>query len=201
MLNSQFDKIYCINLPHRTDRRLKCDIEFASLGIHVDYFPATDGRTLQNNNKYLNSGEVGAAHSHIRVIEDAKENKYSKILVLEDDVNFDVHFNKTWEMFTAELPHDWDMVYGGVNHEHPPTPISEHVARCNFAFTLHFVGIRDTVYDDILKYQYQYPIDVHYATLHKKYNAYVCIPHVVFQHKGYSDIQRRVVDYEVIKRY
>lgn len=200
MLNEQFDKIYCINLPNRQDRRHECDVEFRKLGIDVEYFPAIDGRTLTRIPK-LRPGELGAANSHINVVSKAKEQKLDKVLVLEDDVEFGHNFAEVWDLFMRSVPDDWDMVYGGVNHEMPPTYLSANVARCNYAFTLHFIGIKHTVYDAILKYKFDCPIDVHYAKLHSLHNAYVCMPHVVFQRRSYSDIQQRVVDYDIIKRY
>ena len=46
-LNEHFDKIFCLNLERREDRRERAESQFRSLGIQVDFFPAIDGLKIQ----------------------------------------------------------------------------------------------------------------------------------------------------------
>jgi len=77
-MNRYFDKIYCINLNHRTDRWLESLQEFKKLGIDsdVERFEAHE----------LKPGIKGCTKSHYEIIKLAKKNKYKNVLIFEDDV-------------------------------------------------------------------------------------------------------------------
>lgn len=199
MLNGVFDHAYCLNLLKRRDRRTRCSAIFDSYGWGVEFFLALDGARLYNQTRLL-AGELGAAASHLAIIEDAKLKGYKRILVMEDDVEFCDDFLRVWEDSYKDVPDDWKMLYGGANHERPYTRITDKVVKCNFAFTLHFVGIDVALFDEIGGISVSKPIDVHYAELHSKYPVYAFSPPIVWQETGYSDIQRKNVDYEVLRR-
>ena len=78
------DKIYYINLDHRTDRKAEIEQEFAShfggtiLEHRVERFPAIKH----------NQGLFGCSISHLEVIKRAKANCAKYIIVFEDDFKF-----------------------------------------------------------------------------------------------------------------
>ena len=95
------------------------------------------------------------------------------------------------------------MLYFGGQHIHGRNikQVSENVYRCEYTLAAHSVAFKHTVYDkfinklvDITK-----PCDMHYAESHKSINAYVMIPHLTWQRKSFSDIEKQNVDYEFLK--
>lgn len=79
ILNDWFDKVYCINLAERPDKRQKMEARFQKLGIEVEWFtavtygfanrivpPLVDHKVCHFNKQHPN--EFGAALSHYTVI-------------------------------------------------------------------------------------------------------------------------------------
>lgn len=116
-LNRFFDKIYCINLAERPDKREKMQKKFDKLGIEVEWFTAV---------KYdfaprivpamINAGvakfnpampyEFGAAMSHYTVIKKAFLEGHAQVLIFEDDVMFDKKFNDKIQKYLDTVPKD-----------------------------------------------------------------------------------------------
>lgn len=117
--NTYFDKIYCINLDRRPDRWETVKEKFDKLNIKVERFSACDGndlppevlQTYQGINKY----EVACMISHYNVIKDAKQNNYTRILILEDDVMFAQNFMDKFFASAQKLPDDYKIWYLGAS--------------------------------------------------------------------------------------
>jgi len=74
------DRIFYINLYHRTDRKQEIETEFENQGItNYERFPAIHHPTI---------GGVGCGRSHIEVLRIAKERGYKCVMILEDDFMF-----------------------------------------------------------------------------------------------------------------
>lgn len=105
-----FDKIYVINLERRTDRRVRIESALNDLGIEYTIFNAIDAlkididyikslgiQSIPNytdpyNNRPLNYGEISCFLSHYFIWKEMIENKYEKIIILEDDARFVMKF-------------------------------------------------------------------------------------------------------------
>jgi GR25 family glycosyltransferase involved in LPS biosynthesis len=76
------DKIYCITLEHRNDRRRRSEIQFARVGLldRVEY--------VQCQPHPLNS-EQGIYESHMHCVQKGLESNAQRIAIFEDDVVFD----------------------------------------------------------------------------------------------------------------
>ncbi|CAF1264541.1 unnamed protein product [Rotaria magnacalcarata] len=127
------DEIYVINLVRRTDRRERLQATFDILNISVRFFDAIDGkytidqaylerlnvRLLPNyedpyNQRPMNYGELGCFFSHYFIWQDMIKNEYSNgILILEDDVRFDVYFKYKLEKILSNRSLDWDILFLG----------------------------------------------------------------------------------------
>lgn len=206
MLNSYFDKIFCINLNSRPDRWKEAEQEFNKHSIKVERIAAVEGAKM--NLEFppeIKEGAVGCSLSHFFCIKYAKQLGINKLLILEDDVEFVDNINELFSEYIKEVPPDWDMLYLGGQHYHGMNlqQVSEHVYKCEYTLTTHSVAFNSTVFDmfidkliDITK-----PCDTHYAESHKKINAYVIIPHLTWQRQSYSDVEKVNVDYTFLKSH
>ena len=77
-----FDKIYCISLTERPDRRREARHQFASVGLsaRVEYHIV---------DKHPTDPEQGVYESHIDCLKKGLSNGARRILIFEDDIRFD----------------------------------------------------------------------------------------------------------------
>ena len=84
----RFDKVYCINLKHRQDRKISILTETKKHNLgKITFFEAYNGNELQNPYR-ISNGNFGLISSNIDIIKEAKEKNYKNILILEDDCYF-----------------------------------------------------------------------------------------------------------------
>jgi len=199
-----FDKVYCINLDRREDRleNFKKEVEKYNLG-EFERFSAYDGKTIDMSkyNTRLNPGELGVILSNIDIINDAKENKYDKILIVEDDCIFTDEILNIQEYFNV-LPNDWEMLYMGGNHNThmgvpEPIKINDKVVKLHSTYSAHFIGIKSNMFDviKVIIEKYKEPLDVSYSRLQKSFNVYSFYPAMAKQKSNFSDIQNKNIDY------
>jgi len=123
-INKEFDKVVCINLLNRPDKRENMQKKFDDLGIEVEWFSAIPygfAKQITNNLPLQNRGqgfprfnkktpnEFGAALSHYTVIKTALLEGKKNIFVFEDDVMFRKGFNNAFDKYFEALPKDWNM--------------------------------------------------------------------------------------------
>jgi len=212
VLNQFFDKIYCINLDHRTDRWENCENQFLTKNIkNVERVTPVN---VQNDKPIgVNRlGEWSLIKTHIKIIEEAKKIKYKKILILEDDFEIcDLHPNYTKKSFEerfldglTHLPPDWDMLFLGnstitQNHTH----IDGEIHKLGFCHCAHSVGINHTIFDTILNILQtaDEPVDIMYSRLMKDFNIYGYKPNLISQIASLSSLTMRFEDYEQLRDY
>jgi hypothetical protein len=146
MIDNYFDKIFYINLKRDVERNSRILEDFSKYNINnfervdgVIYDSIPDRNLWRNFNKSDENyviGSLGCRDSHLKVISIAKERKYKRILILEDDIRFVVNPNR------LQFPNiDWDMLYlGGMLEPHFRNQIVGGYA----------YGISERIYDDIL---------------------------------------------------
>lgn len=121
-INSYFEKIWCLNLKRRKDRRKLMSEKLNKLGIEFEFFDAIDGNKLDikkyNLENYKSSNtednykyELACSLSHIEIIKKSKSLKLNNILILEDDVlisdEIEIHLQKLKNIT------DWKLLYLG----------------------------------------------------------------------------------------
>jgi glycosyl transferase family 25 len=200
-----FNKVYCINLKHREDRKINILEQCTKYKLgKIEFFEAIDGKN--HSNKYnLLSGAIGLIMSNIVVLKDAKEKNYNKILILEDDCYFTDEINEI-ETYLNCLPDDWDMFYLGGNHQtgttgvKPPIIVNKKIIKLTNTYTTHFVAIKNHMFDIILDKleKFENPIDVLYSEIQKSHNVYCTSVNIAKQMNGYSDIENKFVDYHFL---
>jgi len=197
-----FDRVVCINLPYRTDRKVNflSQCEKYNLG-NFEFFNAIDGNTLPNPHP-ISNGNFGLILSNIEILKIAKEDNLNNILIIEDDCDFN---DKIIEInsYLNKLPDDWDMFYLGGNHNIgwgdtlPPYEINDKIVKLHNTFTTHFVAVKSKMFEVLLEElaTFSYPIDVIYTKIQKKYNVYCTKDMVASQKEGYSNIENKFVNY------
>ncbi len=205
-MNDFFDKIYCINLVARKDRREHAEAVFKAYNLDVEFIDAVDGKKCgikpkapPANFTQINQGELGCLLSHQMTINCGIDEDAESILILEDDVEFG-DIAKIQEYLDI-VPKNWEMLYFGGNHIHPTTPIDNRVARCNFTVSAHAIGLRKNILPSLSKLMngINLPCDIIYGTLQKIYTAYTSRTSLAWQIESFSDINNRVTDYTILK--
>jgi hypothetical protein len=203
-LFDRFDKVYCINLKKRTDRleNFTQEVNKYDLG-KFEVFEAIDGSTVGLHPTLL-KGEMGIIHSVIKILEISIQNKYEKILILEDDCVFNDNV-KEIDNYFSYLPENWDMIYFGGNHNThvgipPPVIINKRIVKLHCTFSAHCIGIKKNMFEILLPElnKFLYQLDVVYQKLQTKHNIYCFNPLVASQKPGFSDIQNKVVNYDYL---
>lgn len=199
-----FDKTYCINLKHRTDKikLFNDDCVKYDLGKY-ERFEAINGATIDLPYN-ISKGNVGLIMSNIKILEDCVKNNYKNVLIIEDDCYFTDEVTNLLDNLNL-VPDDWDMLYFGGNHNThvgvtPPSKVNDLIVKLHHTYTTHMVAIKSHLFEPIISLlgKYEHPIDVAYTELQKKYNVYCFYPGIAKQRKGYSDIQNRVDDNNLI---
>jgi len=78
-LNEFVDKIYCINLKHRKDKKKFIQKQAKKYNLDITYFKAVENKK---------DGWKGCLQSHLAIIREAKATGLNKILIIEDDCLF-----------------------------------------------------------------------------------------------------------------
>jgi len=202
-LNEYFDKIYCINLDRRPDRWKHCADLFAREGLNVQRFTAIDKNDISGNGA-ITSGQLACMSSHRAIMIDAINNKYDKILILEDDVVFENGLDKFFADNVDNVPNDWKFLYLGGNHLNGLSKINDNIYRMVSSLATHAYGLRTEIIPTILEFirEPQYPIDIYYAQLHRLLPSYVIKngdKSITWQKEDYSDIDESECDYTWLK--
>lgn len=195
MTSDHFDKIYCINLEKRIDRFEAVSEQFQEFGISpVQFIKAIDGRLL-NPPKGLNGGQYGCILSHLIAIKHAQSNGYKRILIFEDDVQFEPFYNE----HLTHIPDEYEMLYfGGSDKYASITPVNQWISKVEGMLCTHAYALNESVYDLIIALlsNANAPVDVMYQEIQKNINTFAFIPKIAFQREGFSDVINKKVRYK-----
>lgn len=210
------DQIYIINLKNRTDRWNTCIEQLIKHNItnykrfnaiRPDLTKINPIQYSKNNMKLSKNyirGALGCKLSHLSVINDAKINNYSKILILEDDFllcnNFIEKYNKIIKDIN-ENNINYAMLYLGFSivRDNPYIDTKINILKIlKNAHTTHAYILDKSFYDTIINEinTCYCEIDACYANMQKKYNnIYGIFPVLITQIASYSDIMQKHVQY------
>ena len=227
ILDSLVDQTYVINLAHRTDRWTQVQQVLKEIGYvsyerfdayGVDHLPPE--RYYQDIPSFQMSGWWGNKFSHYGVIDKARQDKLSSVMVFEDDVILHPEFTQIVKRTLDDLEHrKWDWLQFGGNHrwfggvDTLASPIdglkyvypadgliglTPSLARIVKMLTAHAYIAREGVYDFILDNAIKSPlsIDGFYAyEVHARFECYCVTPCVAKQSPGMNDIGNVYTDY------
>jgi len=200
-MNNFFDKIYCINLKHRTDRRERAQKQFDQYKLDVEFVEAYNGNNYRNDFP-ISNGNFGLILTVEKILKDAMANDYNRILILEDDVEISEEITKFHEQIT-DLPLDWTLLYFGANHNthagsELPIFINNTFSKIHNSYTTHAVGMTRKGMELIHERFNTAPIheiDVMYAEIQKEHPCYCFNELLMTQASDFSDIENKVVNY------
>lgn len=201
---SDFNKIYCINLARRTDRRYECEQIFHKYGMKVEFLEAVDGSTVTDT-KGLKPGAAGCCLSHKKIYEKMFHDKsLQKVLVLEDDIEFHPKFKELFSKYYKYVPEDWSLLFFGGSHNEPPKKINEHVHKLRKTFTTHCYAINQNAINTLMEQFsdsniFNLPADVHLHKIQKRIPCYGFCHHLAWQREGWSDIEGGHRKYDFLK--
>lgn len=209
-----FDEIYCINLDQRKDRWQQVQKEFKKLGIEdrVQRFSAIKSE----------DGRIGLIKSVGEILKKSSEEGLENVLILEDDVKFINNPIQNLEKALNQLEKswikdNWNLFYLGANtHEKleiiPSDPDSElkpsSLIRLKNAFATHALAYNQSIFQKIIKYTINtnkiitlsQVLDVYLASvIQTNKKSYMVNPIIATQIESFSDIEKRVVNYDFIE--
>lgn len=140
--NHFFDAVYVLTLQRAGDRQRRVEKELAGLkyqffyGVdkhHLDMdqvmkdgiYDDVSHQKLKRTHRSMSLGEVACALSHRAIYQDIVDNGYQKALILEDDVQPNLHCNHHFRESLATLPKDWDLLMLGYYSEKYPSLYSK----------------------------------------------------------------------------
>lgn len=198
---------YLINLDKRQDRLEQSTKVLGDYGIQFERFAAIEKE----------NGKQGIRSTLIAVFEDAIRNDYHNILVFEDDIEFKVApeiFHELMDNALETAPR-YDVLFLGANmSETAHEPYNNYLL--HLKYSKEYKNI--VVANHAMIYSKQGILDC-WLALNNEFDRYgttdMCIWHevcsrgmslalrplVAVQRAGYSDIEKRVTDYEKIASY
>lgn len=214
ILNEYFDKIYCINLDRRPDRWEECCKIFDKMDLKVERFSACDGQFIDTGYGKVYNGELGGTISHSRVIKRIKDEKFDKVLILEDDIEFCENFDDKFKSSVKDLPEDWDLFFFGGNHTGGYNMVTKNIGRVYRTLALHSYAVRGKSISDLYQNMIQFightlsyneqltpsvAADYYMAKTQPHFNSYSIFPNLTWQRESFSDLQQDIMNYEFLK--
>jgi glycosyl transferase family 25 len=195
---------FYINLEHRTDRKLHIEEQLKNMGISATRFNAIK----------MENGAIGCSMSHLKLLQMAQLTKLDHILILEDDITFldPELFKSQFKKFMELHGNNWDVILLGGNNMPPYENIDEtciKVSRCQtttgYLVNGHYINALLTNIKmgltNLLKNPQnhkQFAIDKFWFVLQKMSKWYLITPPTVVQRNDYSDIEKRITNYQGI---
>ena len=206
-IDEYFDKVYLLNLNRRKDRLKTSTKKLEYCEIEFERFAAIDGSVFQNIWETFNSKEhhlqnpnyLACAISHLSIYQDALNNGYSKILIVEDDCCIRKNANAEFSALVDNLP-EWELLYLGFI---PLTDdrtewtyrefnvVSKNIAQSKNFWGLYGYGISSELMQEVLEtYNRDFSMELDRFFVNKiqpRGKSYGIIPQIFAAEDGYSD--------------
>jgi GR25 family glycosyltransferase involved in LPS biosynthesis len=174
--DNAFGKTIAINLNRAKEKREILAKHLNEIGVHqwerfeaVNGYELSDDYPLQIKNQTATfkglysrmpgktdkhkKARLGCYLSHLFVLKKARDECLPSVLIIEDDAIFPQtrrgveSFNRTME----ELPHDWELLFIGIEHDREPTRYSPHIDRVLSGTCLHSYAVHSRCYDRLIE--------------------------------------------------
>jgi glycosyl transferase family 25 len=182
------EQVVYINLEHRTDRREQVERE-------LSIFPCE--KVLRFNAIKHKKGHIGCSLSHIAVLEMAIEKNWNNILIVEDDMIWNKDpFDAGIKILNNLSSNPYDViVLGGTHVTYNSKTNKLFECQTTTAYLVHNHYFQKLL--DCFKYSIDINsyVDQAWKGLQKVDNWFIIYPAMAIQSAGYSDIEKKEVDY------
>ena len=190
------ERVVYINLDERVDRKLQVQQELLKV------FPAEKIQRFAAIR--TDFGGFGCSMSHIAVLEMAKREGWSNVLIVEDDFVWASRIDASAKVLTRLMSNPYDaIVLGGTLIRCDMASLKLESCQSTTAY------IVDRIYIDRMLENYKeglqklqetgdyptYALDQYWKRLHASGRWYIVMPIMGAQRPGYSDIEKRNVNY------
>lgn len=201
-MNSISDIIHSfyINLDSRPDRKQHVESQLNIIGIKAERFKAIK----------LKNGAIGCSMSHLKCLEMAKQNGWSHLLIVEDDIKFlnPQLFIQQFNLFLSNHK-DFDVVLLAGNNIPPYKIVDDSCVQISMCQTTTGYLVNGHYFDTLIDNFkngiknllenpdkcIKYAIDKYWFNLQKIHKWYLIIPLTVVQREDYSDIEKKATNY------
>jgi GR25 family glycosyltransferase involved in LPS biosynthesis len=211
-------EIFCINLPHRTDRWEKVCDNFRKYDLQINKFDGVyasslnlpqETRHIWNRDIYHNENSIACATAHLQALKHCESLDGDLFLILEDDAQPCSNFTERFEDGFNELPKNFEFCFlGGSNLHANPSPFSKNISiaidtNCAVAYMISKKFIKENI--NFIESNITYnTIDDIYRSMQakgiKKNNPfYIFNPRIIYQFESYSNILNETVFYPFLK--
>ncbi len=181
---SFFDRIYCISLEEREDRRREAGRQFERVGLA--------GRVeFVIERKHPSDNEQGIYESHLKCFRKAVQADAHRIVIFEDDVLFDRFRREALADCVAFLSSaaDWKILFLGCLVSGSRKTASPSVVKVRYSSLSHAYAIQRGFAETLLGLPWrQIPYDMLLRSLSREY--YAAYPLFAFQSNAASDNSR-----------
>jgi len=194
------ENIFYINLDNRKDRRKTAEQQFNALDWKGERIKAVK----------LKNGLIGCGLSHLKCIKLAKKRDLDMVLICEDDIYFTnpILFKKQLTKFLSS-DISWDVAIIAGNNVPPYEKHSDYCIKVSHCQCCTGYIVKKHYYDTLMDNFYsgikllmqapekhrEYAVDKYWISLQKKDNWFMIIPATVTQKPDYSDIEKKVTNY------
>jgi glycosyl transferase, family 25 len=189
------EKVVYINLDERKDRRAEIQREL------LQAFPATKIQRFPAIRH--EKGAIGCTKSHIAVLEMAKAASWANVLIVEDDLAWQ-NYDAGAQRFDAMLQSPYDVIVLGGSYVRC-NPETGRLQSCQtttgYIVAAHYYDtLLANFKEGLCKFEAgglysACALDQYWKRLQPKDNWFIVQPLFCMQRPGFSDIEKRTVDY------
>src|SRR4028118_562935 len=154
-ITDYFQRVYAVNLSRSKDRRQLIVQELEEAGMpltphRVEIFPAI--RPYEAGG-FPSIGARGCFYSHVAILQQAKQEGLSNILIVEDDLEISAKFRTDQAVILEQLSQqEWDFVYlGHVEKVEQKSPLAL-VPFSKGVMTTHFYAVNGRIFDRLVRF-------------------------------------------------
>jgi len=188
------EKVVYINLEHRTDR--KAQIEDVLKDIPSE-------KVIRFNAIKESHGGIGCTKSHIAVLKMAQKEGWKNVMIVEDDATWN-KFEEGYPILQKLSEQPFDVITLGIAF----AEFNKDTYKLSSGQTTTAYIVNQSYYDRLLAnyeeglsgfqetgWYHQYALDQFWKRLQVRDNWYCVAPSLLVQRPGYSDIEKRTVNY------
>lgn len=198
-LEEYFDQIYCINLATRPDRLAQFKDNYGPLGTSkINIVKAVNGKEIDRGDWQHSPGALGCRLSHLNIYKEALDKRYSRILVLEDDVVISKKARYNFTKLIDYINDDWDMIYFGGTHCLKPNELNDGFLKLNNTLSTHAIAIDCKALEKMIRKieNDKRWIDSVIGDMHQEMKVYGFKKAQAWQRDGFSDISEMDARYK-----